>query len=182
MASVTIKLRPSHVTAKTIVLREPVAQAAASRTEIVLRAGHANPKNIIVRTNVPSGGSSPVDYTLTCAIGSYTLTGLDATLQAAFSLSADTGSYTISGQTATLVFDPLEFYIPNLTGFQVRPRIRGYKDFSSRMSGTITASPKIINLKQYVPQIAMQPRVKPRIKHSLEVKPRIGKTETIAST
>ena len=132
MALVTIKLRASHVTAKTIVLREPVAHATASRTEIVLRAGHASPKNIIVRSNVPSGGSSPVDYTLLCAIGSYTYSGKDATFLVERALSSDTGSYSYSGVSANLLATRV---LSSSTGSYVYTG----KDASFERTGVLTA-------------------------------------------
>lgn len=49
-------------------------------------------------------GSSSTNYTLTASPGSYALTGQDANLRAARSISAISGSYALTGQSANLVY------------------------------------------------------------------------------
>lgn len=48
------------------------------------------------------GGGSPVNYTLVCASGSYSYTGVDASLKVAHSLQCAAGSYSYSGVAASL--------------------------------------------------------------------------------
>lgn len=57
---------------------------------------------------LPGAASSAVNYTLSCAAGSYTYTGKDATLtvQRNYTLSCAAGSYTYTGVAATLTYTP----------------------------------------------------------------------------
>ena len=48
------------------------------------------------------GAAGPVNYTLTCASGSYTYTGQAATFKRGYSLTCAAGAYTYTGQAATL--------------------------------------------------------------------------------
>lgn len=49
-----------------------------------------------------AGGSGPTDYTLSCAAGSFTLTGQTAGLVHGRSLTAGAGSFSLTGQAAAL--------------------------------------------------------------------------------
>lgn len=49
---------------------------------------------------VTAGG--PTNYSLTCDVGSYSLTGIAALLRRGYSLTADVGSYALTGQNAAL--------------------------------------------------------------------------------
>lgn len=46
--------------------------------------------------------ASPTNYTLTCDVGAYTLTGVAAALRRGYTLTADVGAYAITGQSATV--------------------------------------------------------------------------------
>ena len=48
------------------------------------------------------GGGSPVNYALTCAVGSYAITGQAATLTVGRRMALDAGAYAVAGQAATL--------------------------------------------------------------------------------
>ena len=48
------------------------------------------------------GGGSPVNYALTCAIGSYAIAGQAATLTVGRRMALDAGAYAVAGQAATL--------------------------------------------------------------------------------
>lgn len=52
------------------------------------------------------GGVTPVNYVLTCAVGSYTYTGQAATLRRGYSLICAPGSYAYTGIAATLTYVP----------------------------------------------------------------------------
>jgi hypothetical protein len=52
------------------------------------------------------GAGSPVNYVLTCASGSYSYTGVAASLNVAHSLVCDAGAYAYSGNAATLTYTP----------------------------------------------------------------------------
>jgi hypothetical protein len=72
--------------------------------DIFLYQGEANPNDIVLSDpTVQRGGGSSVNYTLTCASGSYVYTGQAATLELARKLSLAAGAYVYTGQAATLV-------------------------------------------------------------------------------
>lgn len=50
----------------------------------------------------PAGGAGPVNYVLTCAVGTYTYTGNTTSLKVAHSLICAPGSYSYTGQIASL--------------------------------------------------------------------------------
>jgi len=71
--------------------------------DIFLYQGEANPNDIVLSDpTVQRGGGSSVNYTLTCASGSYVYTGQAATLGLARKLSLAVGAYVYTGQAATL--------------------------------------------------------------------------------
>jgi len=71
--------------------------------DIFLYQGEANPNDIVLSNpTVQRGGGSSVNYTLTCAVGSYVYTGQTATLGLARKLALDVGAYVYTGQAATL--------------------------------------------------------------------------------
>ena len=71
--------------------------------DIYLRPDAGDGTNgVRLRTDAPSGGGSPVNYALTCAVGSYTIAGQAATLTVGRKLALDAGAYAVAGQAATL--------------------------------------------------------------------------------
>jgi len=75
-----------------------------------IRSISANPwqifKPIPRRIFVPVSAGGATTYTLTAQPGSYSLTGISATLLKSKLITAQTGSYTYTGNTATLTFVP----------------------------------------------------------------------------
>lgn len=70
----------------------------ASSTSIT---GPANSYPGLVIASVYDSSASPTNYTLTCDVGAYTLTGVAAALRRGYTLTANTGNYAITGQAAT---------------------------------------------------------------------------------
>lgn len=97
-----ITLRQGDATPKDIVLYElPVATVPATTT-IYLYQGDATPKDVILRDPTAAPATGQVNYSLTCAAGSYVYTGQSASLTFARNLSLATGTYVYTGQAATL--------------------------------------------------------------------------------
>lgn len=102
----TVPANPSGWTSRATVTNNNFAgrtrsKDAATNPETVSANSTGYPAVIAFAIQGVTGGG-PTNYTLTCDVGSYSLTGIAALLRRGFSLVADVGSYALTGQDAAL--------------------------------------------------------------------------------